>query len=89
MDYAEKWELSSAAVEALHIILEGLIEKARRTRKIPATYQFWTATDAPEINAELVNAGFMKFEFMDGKQAVYSHEVDVEAMRQALGWITH
>lgn len=84
--YSTKWDLSADALRATCPIVQGLFEKAKREGRIPDTYLFWTQTNAPEITEELVNAGFMKFEFTEKGRAVYSHEVDADLLRETLGW---
>lgn len=88
MAYADKFELSADARKAANMIVRGLMEKAERERKIPETYVFWSKTDDPAINQELLNAGFMAYEFTE-EEEVYSHRVDAEALREALGWTKH
>lgn len=88
-NYTDRFELSNEAQQAAAQITKGLMDKARRERRIPAKYQFWQKTNAPEIVEELTAAGFMTYKFDDNGVAIYEHEVDAESLRQALGWTAH
>ena len=87
MAYVDKWELSKAAKDCAARTIDGLLEKARRERRIPDRYMFFMFHDGmdDEVN-ELIDAGFMAYEFMDKGQRIFSHQVDAESLRQALGW---
>lgn len=90
MQYLEKYALSKDAAACFNVTIKGLLEKAKRERRVPDKYLFFIEQSGMDATIrELIDAGCMTYKFTENGQDVYEHEVDKDLLRQVLGWNTH